>query len=192
MSPIGGRGWASVTALPKRGPSWPTRFLERTDPGRQDPADCGPALPTAWGVLGSPGVTKTGHHWSTRVLQPSCQNGVRAHRPVFCNCEMRPGRHQRTLPPRSPRRGECGGARSGICDGRITLIIIIFLNRLVPWTVADVFPRVLIVMCDFCFLVIKLLLPINTSYRKPYSNIKFLPHLTSLFQSTTTPRTDLS
>ena len=33
---------------------------------------------------------------------------------------MRPGRHQRTLPARSPRRGECGGARLGPVWARMT------------------------------------------------------------------------
>jgi len=152
-----GTVWARMAELPGRGTRSPARFLELGDAARQAPANPPPALPTAWGVRGSPRggslgqfgrVAKTGHALADPFLGdgrcgpagtsepspraphdagsaggpvwgpfgpgwPSCQNGSRARRPVFWNWEMRPGRHPRVLPARSPRRGECGGARLG-------------------------------------------------------------------------------
>ena len=211
-----GKVWASSAELPKRGTRSPTRFWEMGDAARKAPAKPPPALPTAWGVRGSPfgdclvqdgRVPQTGYALTDPFLGdgrcgpgdtgepspraphgvgsagkpvwglfgpgwlscqngyaltdpfsgdgrcgpegtsepvpraphgvgsagkpvwgpfgpgwPSCQNGVRARRPVFGRWEMRPGRHRRTLPPRSPRRGECGGSPFGARlgqDGRV-------------------------------------------------------------------------
>ena len=49
-----GAVWARMAELPKRVTRSPIRFLELGDADRQAPANPSPALPTTWGVLGSP------------------------------------------------------------------------------------------------------------------------------------------
>ena len=108
----GGEVWVSLAELPKRGTRLSTRFLELGDADRQGPANPPPALPTAWGVLGSPRgacpgrfdrVPETGPVLADPFLQLAG-----AHRPTPANPS-----------PRSPRRGECGGARLGTVWSRM-------------------------------------------------------------------------
>ena len=142
--PAGGPVWASWTQFPNRASSSQTCFGNWEMRTGRAPANPSPALPTAWGVLDSPRggslgqfgrVAKTGHalvdpifatgrrgpvgHPCALSVCPSCQNGFRPHRPVFWNWVMQTGRHPRTLPPRSPRRGECWAARGGARLGQL-------------------------------------------------------------------------
>jgi hypothetical protein len=105
----GGEVWVSVPQLPKRVSTSPARFLELGHADRQAPANPPPALPTAWGVLGSPRGGPFG------PVGPSSQTGPRPHRPVLGTGRCGPVGHPRTLSPRSPR----GGERWGICGGEV-------------------------------------------------------------------------
>ena len=111
---------------PRRGECWAARGgpclgqcapVPKTGHALADPffatGRCGPAGTREPSPRAPHGVGSSPRGVLFGSVCPSSQTGSRTRRLVFCNWEMRTGRHQRTLPPRSPRRGECWTVRGG-------------------------------------------------------------------------------
>jgi len=111
-SPRGG-SLGQYAPVPKTGHALVNPFFGTGACGPAGTREPSPRTPHGVGSAGQPAGGKFGS------VCPSCQNGFRPHRPVFWNWVMRTGRHPRTLPPRSPRRGECWAARGGARLGQL-------------------------------------------------------------------------